>query len=264
MPSSERASRSTASSGRARWVVGEGLGMQCAECGAESAEATQVCARCGAPITQQWPVAADPSTGEPNDPIAPFPHQLVRQQTGSRFRRGALVLAGTGLVVLTAVIAVIATSSSSTSSAPSTPPAPSATSGFQLTEDQLQPGDCLQGSDLGLGIGSPWPVYFTVVPCTQPHLGEVFFARNVWPQSLPYPGDDTISNQAEERCADAFFVYVAGSVHHTANFAYEPIAPDSNSWPDGDRLVVCVAYQVTEDSYPDAAPVDFSIKGSHQ
>jgi len=92
----------------------------------------------------------------------------------------------------------------------------------------------------------------------------VFFARNLWPQSAAFPGDNTPYNQALNRCAAAFPAYVAGSVRNTANFAYETIAPDSSTWPDGDRLVVCVAYQVTDESYPGPAPVNYSIKGSHQ
>ena len=195
-------------------------------------------------------------------------------------RRNALVLTGLGVVLLVAVTVlawsattIVARLSSPTSSrsyassAPTTSPSASSSStssSRQVAYPQLQPGDCLVGSDLPLSGYGTWPYYFTAVPCAQRHIAEVFFAGNLWPQALAFPGDDTAYNQAAYRCADGFSAYVAGSVHNTANFAYATIAPDSSTWPDGDRLVVCVAYQVTEDSYPDAAPVDFSIKGSHQ
>ena len=190
------------------------------------------------------------------------------------------MLSGLGVVLLVAatvlvwsVTTIVARLSSPTSSkspaSPATTTSPSASSSpasssRQVAYPQLQPGDCLVGSDLPLSGFGTWPYYFTAVPCTQRHIAEVFFARNLWPQSAAFPGDNTPYNQALNRCADAFPAYVAGSVRNTANFAYETIAPDSSTWPDGDRLVVCVAYQVTDESYPGPAPVNYSIKGSHQ
>jgi DivIVA domain-containing protein len=41
--------------------------IRCLECGAESAKATQVCARCGAPVAQQRSVAAGPVAGAASD-----------------------------------------------------------------------------------------------------------------------------------------------------------------------------------------------------
>ena len=247
--------------------------MRCVECGAETAEATPVCARCGTPIARRVSAAADPAEGEFGDSTAPPAEgEPTCQRREPSARRNAVVLAGLGLVLLVAVTVlvwsvttIIARLSSPTSSASSassaSAPSASASSGLQLTEDQLQPGDCLDGSDLGLNNGNPWPEYFTVVPCTQQHIAEVYFARNIWPQSLAYPGDDQSYNQAVDRCADAFFAYVAGSMHNTVAFAQTEIVPDSSTWPTGDRLVVCVAYKVT-DQYPGGAPLDYSIKGS--
>src|SRR5271166_1855388 len=40
---------------------------RCLECRAQTAEGTQVCAECGAPVTGLRPVAADPSAGRPDD-----------------------------------------------------------------------------------------------------------------------------------------------------------------------------------------------------
>jgi hypothetical protein len=50
--------------------------------------------------------------------------------------------------------------------------------------------DCLTGSDLGLGTGGTWPDLVTVMPCTQRHTAEVFFAENAWPQSMAYSGNN--------------------------------------------------------------------------
>jgi DivIVA domain-containing protein len=54
------------------------LRKKCAECGAASA-AAQVCTRCGAPVSEQRPAAADPDAGP--DPSEPIPTDLGRPTT---------------------------------------------------------------------------------------------------------------------------------------------------------------------------------------
>lgn len=125
----------------------------------------------------------------------------------------------------------------------------------KLTEDQLKPGDCLQGSNLRLGNGGTWPDLVIAVPCTQQHRAEVFFAGNVWPESLAaYPGYKAISAQGYERCLTAFSAYDEIALSESA-FTFTYIIPgDATDWATGDRLVVCVAYQP-------GVPVKYSIKG---
>jgi hypothetical protein len=202
--------------------------IRCLECGAESAEAVQICARCGAPITQQRSMPADPATG---------------QAGHSSSRRWLLILAAAGVVVAIAVAVVIAASTSSSS---------------PLTWDQVQTGDCLQGSNLGLDTDNPWPDNVTKVPCTQQHIAEVFFAGNVWPQSLKYPGDNAVSNQADDHCASTFTAY-DGIASDSSEFTYKYFQPGNTTWTSGDRAMECIAYKPT-DQYPGGAPVDYSIK----
>jgi hypothetical protein len=144
------------------------------------------------------------------------------------------------------VIAAIAiTSSSATSS-----------SARQLTVDQLQPGDCLTGSNLGLGTSSDWPYQVMAVPCTRRHLAEVFFAGDAWPQSLTsYPGFNAAGDQGYSRCLAAFTLY-DGIGNSASVFMIVDIVPgDASDWASGDRQLICVAYQP-------GGPVDYSIKGS--
>ena len=49
---------------------GGGLRVRCAECAAETAEAAQFCAGCGAPAVWRPPVAAGPAAGGPGDSLA--------------------------------------------------------------------------------------------------------------------------------------------------------------------------------------------------
>ena len=248
----------------------EALRTRCRECGAEMAGAAQVCARCGTPVAHEPPVV-DAAAGVPGAPIA-LPHELVGQRTGRSPRRNALIMVGAGLTALAAVIAVIAIANSSTSShssstsshssvssapsAPSVSSAPSPTaSPSRLAYDQLRPGDCLQVPNIN--TISTWPNFFTVVPCAQRHTGEVFFANDIWPQSIAYPGDNATSKQADARCGRAFTPYDGISPDRSA-FTYAYDLPDSTSWPSGDRSIQCIAYD------PNGASMDYSLKGSNQ
>lgn len=252
----------------------------CQECGADNAGAAQVCARCGAPLAHQPPVAAG-TAGEARS-STPLPHELAGRRDGPGTRRNALILAGLGFVVLVAVIVLVASvtmiitrtvgsrpsaSSPRPASSPSSPssprPASSPPSGLQVEVDQLKAGDCLTGSDLGLGTDSVWPDSVTVVPCTQQHIAEVFFAGNAWPQSQAYPGDNALNNQAVDRCNTAFAAY-DGITSDNSVFSYDYLDPSgADDWASGDRWLVCVAYNSTAQD-PGGAPVDYSIKGSNQ
>jgi hypothetical protein len=101
-----------------------------------------------------------------------------------------------------------------------------------------------------------------VAPWTQQHIAEVFFADNIWSQSLAYPGDDKAYNQADNRCAEAFFKYIS-RLQDRQTFMYQIIYPDNTTWPDGDRMVVCIAYKPTS-QYPGGAPVNYSLKDSNR
>jgi len=169
-------------------------------------------------------------------------HQPGGQRAGRRYLRwGPLAIFGLGLVA--AVVATLI----------GTVPALTG----HLSEGQLRPGDCLTGSNLGLGSGNSWP-WPTAVPCTGQHLAEVFFSRNAWPQSLAaYPGDNAISDQGWARCLTAFRAY-DGIDNSISEFTIDYIAPYGTSdWASGDRQVVCMAYRP-------GIPVTYSIKGSNK
>ena len=275
---------------------GGGVQMPCLECGADSAEAAQVCARCGALIARQGSAGPDPAEGGSGDPIAPpagdGPHQPAGQRpepSDPPWVRNALVLACLGLIGLVAVtvlawsvptlIARLNSSASPRSSASASPrsissasprssvsAAPrssaSASSPLQTAYIDLRAGDCLQGPGLNLGTGNPLPDYFNVVSCSKQHIAEVFFAGNAWPLALAFPGDNNIVSQADARCDTAFRTY-DGIDNSQSAFTYESDSPNGFSWPNGDRGLLCIAYEATQ-QYPDGAPVSYSIKGSQR
>jgi hypothetical protein len=179
--------------------------------------------------------------------------------------RNALVLACLGLVGLVAVTALvwsvpmlIARLNSSASPRSSA----SASSPLRTAYIDLRAGDCLQGQGLNLGSTSPLPDYFNVVPCTKQHIAEVFFAGNAWASTQAYPGNDKVDSQAVARCNTEFRAYDGIDTSLSA-FTYEYDPPDDFSWPNGDRGLLCIAFEATQ-QYPGGAPVNYSIKGSHQ
>ena len=233
--------------------------MRCSECGAANAETAQSCIRCVAPIAKQRPVvqpAVDGSGGmimtRRQAPPAILEDAPPAPRAGSgNTRRRALVLASVGLVVLAmvtvAIVAVTSSVSSTTSSLSST---------RRLADGQLRPGDCVRGSNLGLDTDGPWPGVVTVVPCAEEHLAEVFFAGNVWPQSLAYPGGNEVSRQANSRCDTALDAY-ARHPDRLVTFTDRAIYPGRAVWSSGDRLVLCVAYKANYQS------LDYSIRESN-
>ena len=103
----------------------------------------------------------------------------------------------------------------------------------QLASDQLKPGDCLQGPGLNLGTTNPLPDY-NVVPCTQQHTAEVFFADNAWPSALAYLGDNKLDSRADARCSTAFRTY-DGIDNSQSAVNYDYSYPADITWANGNR-----------------------------
>src|SRR5215470_6364852 len=103
----------------------------------------------------------------------------------------------------------------------------------QLASGQLKPGDCLQGPGLNLGTTNPLPEYYNVVPCTQQHIAEVFFADNAWPTALAYPGDNKLDSQADARYSTAFRTY-DGIDNSQSAVNYDYSYPADITWANGD------------------------------
>lgn len=258
--------------------------VTCRECGAESTEATGACARCGAPLGLQPPVGAAPPTGGPGLPVPPLPWDPYypwapgQQPSPRNYRRqAALIAAGAGGVVLIALSAFTWVRASLTPPAPTPAPTPapavsapaassptaSTPTASQLTWDQLQPGDCLAGSNMGLGTGTPWPDSVTQVACTQPHEAEVFYAGSIYPHTPAYPGEKAVDDQAVARCTQSFATYDGASESESA-FSVTYIVDDASAdWSSGGNYVTCVAYEPSSSGgLSGATPVNYSIKGT--
>lgn len=241
--------------------------MRCVVCGQDTGEAAQACVLCGAPVAGQSSAAPASAAGRPGSTIGQqIPQDALAPQQAKSARRRALIGIGGGLAVLVAVIAAVVMTRWPSGVQRSSSGVRKSSSAVPVMYQSLQAGNCLTGSDVSLSLttGSQWPEYVTAVPCTQPHIAEVFFADNIWPQSRKaYPGETATDNRAAARCARAFQAY-DGIASKASEFDTIFIAPDASTWRPGDRFVVCVAYMQNPGTPTGTSPVKYSIKGSRR
>lgn len=265
-------------------------GVICAECKQDVAESLQSCPACGAPVTSlasaqararamtalmrsraqksqpsrptlvtlvaDIPVPSAPSAAAPGDAVA-------QRRDGGGSRRLAIAVTAVALVSVVALVALVGAVVVVVSAAHSTSPShlanrtrPVAEKSWWLSWFGLRPGDCLNSSNLGLGTDNGFPDAVIAVPCSRQHGAEVYFAGNLWPESLAnYPGDTAVADLADAQCRKAFAAYDGIPISQSGlqyHYWYPAAGPD---WGQGDRQVVCVAYQPY-------SPWNFSVKGS--
>lgn len=106
---------------------------------------------------------------------------------------------------------------------------------------EIQVGDCYDDR-----IKSPDEVSDVPgVPCSVPHDNEVFATFDV--TSSEWPGEDRITELADEGCMERFEAYV-GATYKESVLMITTLVPSEGSWDQmGDREVVCVAYHMELD-----------------
>jgi hypothetical protein len=98
------------------------------------------------------------------------------------------------------------------------------------TADTMRTGDCLSS----IPDGTIRTVQ--LVPCGQPHLGEVYatFALPV----AAYPGDDKVASFAEDGCIERLTPFVGAGREAAFDVFY--LVPVRSSWDTGDRDMQCI------------------------
>jgi hypothetical protein len=104
------------------------------------------------------------------------------------------------------------------------------TEGGSVDGEELRVGDCLRDKPTEAGVTS-----FTVVPCSEPHHGQVFSVSEL--EAGPYPGVDTVTARADKLCADAETALILEQLPDSAEVIY--LYPTAVSW-SGDRSVQCL------------------------
>lgn len=103
----------------------------------------------------------------------------------------------------------------------------------KVSVDRVQTGDCIKT------LSESDVVYrMPVVPCTQPHQGEVYGEFEL--TRGDYPGDAAIENEASSQCGTLLERYAPQAVDFAGDMFY--LYPRSTDWRRGDRTVTCIAY----------------------
>ncbi len=97
-------------------------------------------------------------------------------------------------------------------------------------------GDCLNTADLDT---TDQVSNVPVVPCAEPHDDEVYHAYML--ADGDYPGEDAIIAEADNVCVAEFATFV-GLSYEESTLDYWPMYPTPGSWSDGDREVLCIAW----------------------
>ncbi|MGH3858123.1 septum formation family protein [Actinokineospora sp.] len=102
-----------------------------------------------------------------------------------------------------------------------------------VSVDRLHPGDCIKT------LSESETVYrMPVVPCTQPHQGEVYGEFDL--SRGDYPGETAIETEAFTQCETLLEKYAPQAVDSAGDTFY--LYPRSADWRRGDRTVTCIAY----------------------
>jgi eukaryotic-like serine/threonine-protein kinase len=215
-------------------------------------------------------------------PGAAQPYTPPARSSQPRKRPRWLLPAGVGAAILIVVVALVlafggnspkptaARQTTTPTTTPTSSPSVSTSATANATPPvrnlaltQFQVGDCLRGSNMDLNTNTPWPKITEAVPCSASHTAEVFYANSgFWAKGGAYPGNSTISKDANAECDTAFSSYV-GIAYSKSKYTWTNIVPDASTWPNGDRALHCVAYYATPQD-PAGAPIVGSIEGTRK
>lgn len=108
-------------------------------------------------------------------------------------------------------------------------------------------GQCYQGD----------PTDLSVVDCSQPHHGELFFKAPPGDSAADYPGTDALEGLVGQACIANLATYFGGPAEAAvaAGIEVQPVVPSEDQWNDGTQDGFCVAVST------DGGTATGSIKG---
>lgn len=155
---------------------------------------------------------------------------LRRIRTSHRGGRG-MAIAGIVLGTLwMAIIAAIVIAAVVLSDEPERAPDGSVTRRGTVFSDDLRIGDCPASVP-----GEPTRT-LEVVPCSEPHRGEVFGSFEL--SGSTYPGDAEVERFAGGGCDQRLATFVGPA--RVDSFELYYLTPTEDTWRDGDRKVICL------------------------
>jgi hypothetical protein len=77
------------------------------------------------------------------------------------------------------------------------------------------------------------------IPCAEAHDYEAYFAFDVSADEA-YPGDDAISQAAQDGCLAEFTNFYGKSYEEAAPLDFNYLSPTEGSWENGDHEILCL------------------------
>jgi hypothetical protein len=113
----------------------------------------------------------------------------------------------------------------------------------------LEVGDCFDDPDEFDEVGA-----VPIVDCADPHANEVYALFDHGGPDDAYPGEDALQQAAAVGCLEEFEPFI-GWEYPTSEIDFGAFWPSEATWDDGDREIVCFAYEV------DFSKVEGSLAG---
>jgi hypothetical protein len=88
-----------------------------------------------------------------------------------------------------------------------------------------------------------------IVDCDVPHDNEVYANRNL--KGDEFPGSEGMASRADEVCLAEFAPYI-GTAYLDSIYEFSWFVPSEESWDDGDREVICFAYDLNLEKITDS------------
>ncbi len=117
---------------------------------------------------------------------------------------------------------------------------------------ELTVGDCFNSGSTSDEIQS-----VGIVPCDTLHDSEVFLLVDYPDDGTGFPGQEVLTEFANEECQGQAFTDYVGIVWAESRFFTSQLTPTQESWDSGDREVVCLLYDPT-------TQLEASVRGSGQ
>lgn len=128
--------------------------------------------------------------------------------------------------------------------------------GQELAAIELQDGQCIEDASAFTGRQVNEITQTRSIPCRMPHQAEVYLRGQVaGGPNAEFPGIGALRREAQTQCRDAFEGFV-GVPWTRSELDIAALWPSPDSWPTGDRVVVCVVFRV------DGRPLEGSARGS--
>ncbi len=103
--------------------------------------------------------------------------------------------------------------------------------------DALEIGDCFEDPGIGTEVAS-----VDTVDCNELHDFELYAIVQLGPDSLSFPGDDSLFTDMEDECITRFDAYV-GYDYWTSDYDFVAFIPTEQAWKGGDRTGMCATFE---------------------